>query len=230
MIIFLKKITQVFDITNQCRESAKLTSFSSHFCSAPTNVFPPLYWQSSSFTVPSAPCKHSSFWMLCLISWRVENSKYYSKGNKIFFFLSELYFSQSEIKRYVLSLTWFPPSPWHGYMISCFPPSLFSPTSRQESLPTFFTYREREEGVGEQWEETKWKTNIQCKLFKQLQPLECFQWCQIGTVQDPLEIPSGNPQRLDRALRFGKSWAGGEVCYLTEPKRSGLRSGMKTSG
>lgn len=39
------------------------------------------------------------------------------------------------------SLTWFPPSPWHGYMISFFPPSLFSPTSRHESLPTFFTYR-----------------------------------------------------------------------------------------
>lgn len=41
----------------------------------------------------------------------------------------------------VFSLTWFPPSPWHGYMISFFPPSLFSPASRHESLPTFFTYR-----------------------------------------------------------------------------------------
>lgn len=54
-----------------------LTSLNSHFCSAPTNVLRPLYWQSSSFTAPSVPCKHSSFWMLCRISWWVEYSKYW---------------------------------------------------------------------------------------------------------------------------------------------------------
>lgn len=129
-------------------KKTKLTSFNSHFCCAPTNVFLPLYWQSSSFTAPSAPCKHSSFWMLCLISWCVEYSKYYSMGKKgnmpstTVINLNHI-FCQSEIASIFL-LTWFPPSPWHGYMISCFPPSLFSPASRHESLPTFFTYRERE--------------------------------------------------------------------------------------
>lgn len=43
------------------QKNPKLTSFSSHFCSTPTNVLLPLYWQSSSFTAPPAPCKHSSF-------------------------------------------------------------------------------------------------------------------------------------------------------------------------
>lgn len=54
-----------------------LTSLNSHFCSAPTNVMRPLYWQSSSFTAASVPCKHSSFWILCRISWWVEYSKYW---------------------------------------------------------------------------------------------------------------------------------------------------------
>lgn len=53
------------------------------------------------------------------------------------------------------------------------------------------------------------KTNIQCKLFKQLQSPECFQRCQIGPASCPLEILDGNPQRLDRTLRFGQEGAAG---------------------
>lgn len=68
-------------VWNYKSQRRKLTSFSSHFCSAPTDVLPPLYWHSSIFTVPSAPCKHSSFCMLCLMSWCVENSKYYGREN-----------------------------------------------------------------------------------------------------------------------------------------------------
>lgn len=36
------------------------------------------------------------------------------------------------------------------------------------SLCPHFSPTEKEEGRGKQWKETKWKTNIQCKLFKQL--------------------------------------------------------------
>lgn len=31
-----------------------------------------------------------------------------------------------------------PPIPWQGYMMSGFPPWLFSPTSRQLLVPSFF--------------------------------------------------------------------------------------------
>lgn len=34
--------------------------------------------------------------------------------------------------------TWLPPSPWQGYMMRGFPPWLFSPTSRQLLVPSFF--------------------------------------------------------------------------------------------
>lgn len=78
-IILLQWITSKSEIKLSERKMGKLTSFSSHFCWAPTNVFLPLYWQSSSFTAIPAPCKHSSFWILCLISWRVEYSKYWGK-------------------------------------------------------------------------------------------------------------------------------------------------------
>lgn len=86
----------------------------SHFCSGPVKVLSPLYWHSSSFTAPSAACRHSSFWMLCRTSWRVEYSKY-----------------------------WFPPSPWQGYRISGLAPPLFSPASKHWFLPMFFTEPER---------------------------------------------------------------------------------------
>lgn len=52
------------------------TSLSSHLCWGPVMVLWPLYWHSSNLTTPSVPCKQSSFWMLCLISWWVEYSKY----------------------------------------------------------------------------------------------------------------------------------------------------------
>lgn len=52
------------------------------------------------------------------------------------------------------------------------------------NLCRHFLPTEEEEGRGEtQWKETKWKTNTQCKLFKHCQSPECFQRCQIGTVQ-----------------------------------------------
>lgn len=39
--------------------------------------------------------------------------------------------------------TWLPPIPWHGYMMSGFPPWLFSPTSRQLLVPSFLICREK---------------------------------------------------------------------------------------
>lgn len=147
---FLKSTTWVSKIAKRVHRKTKLTSLTSHFCCAPTNVFLPLYWHSSSFAAPAAPCKHSSFWMLCLISWRVEYSKYYRKKKErwnlcwrpIFLKWINVFFLVTDYWC-IFWLTWFPPSPWHGYKIRGFPPSLFSPASRHESLPTFFTYSEK---------------------------------------------------------------------------------------
>lgn len=50
---------------------------------------------------------------------------------------------------------------------------------------------EEEKWRGEQWGETRWKTNIQCKLFKQPQSLECFQWRHIGRY---CSARSGDPK------------------------------------
>lgn len=36
--------------------------------------------------------------------------------------------------------TWLPPIPWQGYMMSGFPPWLFSPTSRQLLVPLFLIW------------------------------------------------------------------------------------------
>lgn len=47
-----------------------------------------------------------------------------------------------------------------------------------------------------------------------------FGGCQIGTAQHPLETPSGNPPRLDRAMRFGKEGSCRWGCVIL-PSQSG---------
>lgn len=42
---------------------------------------------------------------------------------------------------FLRSCTWLPPMLWHTYMITGFPPWLFSPTSRQVLDPRFFNWR-----------------------------------------------------------------------------------------
>lgn len=44
--------------------------------------------------------------------------------------------------------TWLPPIPWQGYMISGFPPWLFSPTSRQLLVPSFLICKAGKRGAG----------------------------------------------------------------------------------
>ena len=82
-------------------------------------------------------------------------------------------------------LTWFPPSPWHGYKISRFPPSLFSPASRHESLPTFFTWRHKERDFSEPHKRFKHASTL--SGAKMLIPLA---W---SPPQSPLELLNGNP-------------------------------------
>lgn len=144
--------------------------------------------------------------MLCLISWRVEYSKYCSEGDKnmlqVTMFKINLILSQMHRPGSLLVHDMDTQSAVSHPHCSLLHPDM--------SLCRHFSPTVKEEGRGKQWKETKWKTNIQCKLFKQPWSLEGFQWCQIVTAQYPLEIRSGNPQWLDRALRFGKKRAGGE--------------------
>lgn len=143
---FLKRNLKFKKIIEKAKEQTHILQFPFLLCSykcIPAFILAVLQLHSPLFPVQTQLLLNIvSNFVMCGILKILQHGEKGKMASTTVITLNDI-FCQSEISNIFL-LTWFPPSPWHGYMISCFPPSLFSPASRHESLPTFFTYKERE--------------------------------------------------------------------------------------
>lgn len=100
-------------------------------------------------------------------------------------------------------------------------PTLIILTSIQTRVfaDIFYLQREMREG-GKQWRETKWKTNIQCKLFKQL-----LRSAGGGVKLELHSIPSGDPKwKPTVARQSSEVWKGDSRWWgsVILPSQSGV--------
>lgn len=104
-------------------------------------------------------------------------------------------------------------------MIGCFPPSLFSPASRHESLPTFFTYRKREG-------KRKALKGNRMKYWHPMQAVQTTSVCGVLSVVSNWNssIPSGDPKwKPTVARQSSEVWKrcdGGAVGFVILPSQS----------